>query len=78
MLSGVVCRLTASFGNIATAKNQDRILVTHDRQTMPMHFGGFLMPGNSSSGVFLVSQYTPIGEVIDELVLIGAASEANE
>jgi len=60
------------------AAEQNRILVTHDRQTMPRHFGEFLMSGRSSPGVFLVSQYAPIGEVIDELILIWAASDADE
>jgi len=45
---------------------------------MPHHFGAFLMRTGSSPGVFLVSQYAPIGEVIDELVLIWAASDADE
>jgi hypothetical protein len=45
---------------------------------MPRHFGEFLMQQGSSPGVFLVSQYAPIGEVIEELVLVWAASDAGE
>jgi hypothetical protein len=63
---------------LAIAAEQDRILVTHDRQTMPQHFGSFLMSGRSSPGVFLVSQQVPIGEVIDSLTLIWAASDIAE
>ena len=63
---------------LALAAGQMRILVTHDRQTMPYHFSDFLMSGRISPGVFLVSQYAPIGEVIDDLVLIWAASDADE
>jgi hypothetical protein len=63
---------------LALAADQNRILVTHDRQTMPYHFGEFLMKRGTSPGVFLVSQYGPIGPVIDELVLIWAASDADE
>jgi hypothetical protein len=63
---------------LSRAAEQDRILVTHDHHTMPLHFGDFLMAGRSSPGVFLVSQYAPIGEVIDALVLIWSASEASE
>jgi hypothetical protein len=62
---------------LAFAAAQNRILVTHDFKTMPRHFGEFLRR-QSSPGVFLVSQYTAIGEVIDELVLIWAASDAEE
>ena len=63
---------------LAFAAEQNRILVTHDFQTMPRHFGEFVMRRQSSPGVFLVSQYTPIGEVIDELTVIWAASDADE
>ena len=45
---------------------------------MPRHFGEFLMRLQSSPGVFLVSPHAAIGEVIDELVLIWAASDAEE
>ncbi len=57
------------------AKQQDRILVTHDFQTMPRHYGEFLNKHGDSPGVFLVSQNTPIGSVIDEIVLVWAASD---
>lgn len=63
---------------LALAAEQDRILVTHDRQTMPWHFAEFLMSGRSCPGVFLVNQHAPIGEVIDALALIWAASAAEE
>ncbi len=63
---------------LAIAAKQDRILVTHDRHTMPRHFGAYLMNGGSSPGVFLVSQQVPIGEAIDALVLIWAASDIGE
>ena len=45
---------------------------------MPEHFGDFLAARHSSPGVLLVSRLTPIGRVIEELVLIWAASESNE
>ena len=38
---------------------QDRILVSHDFQTMPRHFGDFLQAG-SSPGVLLVPQHLPL------------------
>jgi Domain of unknown function (DUF5615) len=63
---------------LALAAEQDRILVTHDRQTMPHHFGPFLATGRSSPGVFLVSQQAAIGKVIDALVLIWAVSDPGE
>ena len=63
---------------LALAAEQNRILVTHDRQTMPWHFAEFLMSGRTCPGVFLVSQHAPIGKVIDALVLIWAASDPEE
>jgi len=63
---------------LAIATAQNRILVTHDIQTMPRHFGEFLAAGHFSPGVLLVSRVTPIGRVIEELVLIWAASEPDE
>ena len=55
---------------LAIAADQGRILVTHDFQTMPKHFGEYLAAGRSSPGVFMVKQRTPIRRVIDELVLV--------
>jgi hypothetical protein len=63
---------------LALAAAQDRILVSHDFQTMPRHFGDFLQAGNSSPGVLLVPQRLPVGAAIEELVLIWAASDAGE
>ena len=60
------------------AAEQDRILVTHDYQTMPVHFAAFLLEAGQTPGVFLVKQGTNIGAVIEALLLIWAASSAEE
>ena len=60
------------------AAEQDRVLVSHDFKTMPRHFGEFLQTTGSSPGVFLVKQSAPIGAVIEELVLIWSATDAEE
>ena len=60
------------------AAEQDRILVSHDFKTMPHHFGNFLEGSGSSPGVFLVKQSSPIGPVIEELVLIWSATDSEE
>src|SRR2546427_13132267 len=57
---------------LAFAADNNRILVTHDHQTMPRHFGEFLMARDSRPGLFLVSQYAPIWAGIDEVVLLWA------
>jgi hypothetical protein len=63
---------------LALAAEWNRILVSHDFQTMPRHFGDFLQARGSSPGVLLVPQYLPIGQAIEELVLIWGASDAVE
>lgn len=60
---------------LALAARQDRILVTHDFQTMPLHFGQFLATYGRSPGVLLVSQSLPVAIAIEELVLIWSASD---
>jgi hypothetical protein len=54
-----------------------RVLVTHDRQTMPNEFGVFLQQQHSS-GVLVVPQSLPVRIAIEELLLIWAASGADE
>ncbi len=63
---------------LAVAAEQDRILVSHDFQTMPRHFADFLVARGSSPGVLLVPQYLPTAEAIEELVLIWGASDQEE
>jgi len=63
---------------LALAAEQDRILVSHDFQTMPRHFGDFLQTRRFGPGVLLVPQRLPIGEAIEELVLFWSASDAEE
>lgn len=54
-----------------------RILVSQDRSTMPAHFRRFVATCESP-GVILVRAATPIAAVIEELLLIWAASEPEE
>jgi hypothetical protein len=62
---------------LAAAATAGRILVTHDFRTMPKHFADFLKTA-ASPGVLLVSQRLPVPEVVDQLILIWAASNADE
>jgi predicted nuclease of predicted toxin-antitoxin system len=63
---------------LALAAAADRILVSHDFHSMPRHFGDFLRTRGSSLGLILVPQLMPIGEAIEELLLIWGASDAEE
>lgn len=61
---------------LATA--QGRILISHDENSMPGHFREFLARGNSSPGLLMVPQGAPVGAVIESILLIWIASEADE
>ncbi len=60
------------------AAAHDRILASHDKRTMPDHFGAFLASGQHSPGVMLISPKLSIGESIDALLLICGASQHAE
>jgi hypothetical protein len=55
-----------------------RILVTHDRTTMVRHFCERIAAGHDSSGLCIFPQACSIGEILDELLTIWAASTAEE
>jgi Domain of unknown function (DUF5615) len=62
---------------LAITARDGRVLVTHDRKTMPIEFGEFILSQNSS-GVLIISQNLPISEAIDALILVWEASNAEE
>ena len=62
---------------VALAAQENRILVTHDRRTMPRHFADFILH-HSSPGVFIIAQTVSVQVVIEELLLMWAASESEE
>ena len=62
---------------LAQAAQEGRILVTHDRRTMPTHFGQFI-ENHNSPGLIVISQNADLLLAITELILIWTASEAEE
>jgi hypothetical protein len=62
---------------LAVAASAGRVLVTHDRKTMPQHFYDFI-ERTASSGVIIGPQKLPIGAAVEDLLLIWTASEAEE
>ena len=62
---------------LALAARQKRILVSHDRASMPTHFARFT-ESRSSPGLILVAQEIDIGTAIEDLLLIWAASSLEE
>jgi predicted nuclease of predicted toxin-antitoxin system len=62
---------------LAIAAQDGRLLVTHDRKTMPSEFGKFIM-SKTSSGVLILSQNLSVSDAIEALILVWEASTAEE
>jgi len=62
---------------LSQAAGEGRLLVSHDRRTMPIHFGEFVRT-HKSPGVIIVSQNADVLRIIEEIILIWVASEAEE
>lgn len=60
------------------AANNGYVIVSHDRRTLRPTAERRLAAGLSMTGLILVRQDYPIGQAIDEVVLIGEASTAEE
>lgn len=60
------------------AAANNRILLTHDRKTMPKHFVELFEKGESLAGVIIVPRRLPIGQAINELEIIITCSEQAE
>jgi hypothetical protein len=59
------------------AAREGRVLVSHDRRTMPKHFGDFIT-NQPSPGLIVVSKKLGIAKSTEWLHLIWEASEAEE
>jgi predicted nuclease of predicted toxin-antitoxin system len=60
------------------AADQGRVLVTHDIRTIPDHAHERVSAGLPMPGVIIVRCVLPIAVVIDELVIIEAASDPED
>lgn len=60
------------------AARQGLILVSHDVNTMPGHAADRINSGQPVAGLLMVQQSQAIGPIIECLVIIGSASEAEE
>ena len=64
---------------LGLASGQGRILVSHDKRTMPRVLAEFVRRGGESPGLFLViPQHAPVREVAETLVLIWADNRPEE
>lgn len=61
------------------ALEQGRILVSHDKRTLPLRLAQFTRRGGESPGVLLViPQNAPVREVVESLILIWADNRPEE
>ncbi|HXB68825.1 MAG TPA: hypothetical protein VNY05_11300 [Candidatus Acidoferrales bacterium] len=64
--------------NSWNAARDNRVLVSHDRRNMLNHFRNHLLAEKPSPGLLVVSQGTPIGLVVEAIVLLWAVTDPTE
>jgi len=60
------------------AAQENRLVLTHDAATMTYHAYRRIEAGLSLPGVVIISQFLPIGEAIEELVVFAECSRDGE
>lgn len=60
------------------AAEKGRIVLTHDRATMPHHAYDRVATGQKMPGVFILSDRLSVGQAIEEIWLMAACSEQLE
>ena len=62
---------------LALAAREERVLVSHDKKTMPYHFANFIEQ-QLSAGVILIPQSLPVVQAAEDLILVWSATESEE
>jgi predicted nuclease of predicted toxin-antitoxin system len=60
------------------AAQEGRILLTHDRATIPDFAYERINAGNAMPGVFVIGNRYPVGQAIEEILLLVLCSETEE
>lgn len=63
---------------LAWAADEGRVLITHERDTIPGFAYDRVRSGQPMPGVFLVSDQMPRGQAVDELLLATACLSADD
>jgi len=63
---------------LAWAAENDRIILTHDRATMPDYAYERVAAGEGMPGVFILNDRFPVGQAIQDILLMDACSEQAE
>ena len=63
---------------LAWAAAEDRVVLTHDKQTVPGHAYDRVRAGKPMPGVFVVFADTSIGKAIDDVLTLAVDSDEGE
>jgi predicted nuclease of predicted toxin-antitoxin system len=63
---------------LAWAAENGRIVLTHDRATLPDFAYQRIAAGKEMAGVFILNDRFPVGQAIEEIVLLAAYTEQAE
>jgi hypothetical protein len=63
---------------LAWAAEQERVVITHDRRTMPYHATSRIARAEKIAGIIIVSRQLPLSRVIDDLEIIVSCSDMIE
>ena len=63
---------------LISCEENEFILVTNNRKSMPVHLQDHLAENRRATGVFVLSENMSVGETLDELLLIATASDLEE
>jgi len=63
---------------LAWASENDRIVLTHDRATMPEYAYARVTGGDKMPGIFILNDRFPAGQAIEEILLLDECSEQFE
>jgi len=63
---------------LAWAAEHERVIITHDRRTMPYHATSRIAKAEKIAGIIIVSRQLPVSQVIDDLEIIVSCSDMVE
>jgi len=63
---------------LEAAAHEGRLLVSHDKSTMPVHFAARVRLGLPSPGVLLALPSASVGEIVESLLTVWSASSESD
>lgn len=63
---------------LTRAAQEGRVIVTHDRKTMPTHAADIMDEGRNIAGLFVVPRSMPLRQALEDLELLVSCSENDE